>query len=145
MKKTKGKKHGNGEEIREEADDGKSEKAREHGGGAGEHQPPGGGLGRGYRDQSDWSRQDRTTGVGKVFVRSGGVYPATDATTAKPEEDSLEGTLMQRLGGPPRPEAAPEEDADEVPESAPVTATETVSPAPAPGSDTVEQKAENGE
>jgi hypothetical protein len=69
----------------------------------------------------------------KYLFEMAGLYPATEATAAKPEGDSFAQTLMNRLGGPPEPEAAREEDEEEAPDSAPGTAAETVKAEAAPG------------
>jgi hypothetical protein len=62
----------------------------------------------------------------KYLFEVAGLYPATEATAAKPEDNSLAHTFMQRLNNLPEPAVEREEDAEDAPEDETVTAGETV-------------------
>jgi len=82
----------------------------------------------------------------KYLFEVAGLYPATEASGAKPEEDSLAHMLMNRLGGWPGPEGAREEAEEELPEGKPAAAEEIakVNTAPKDGADG-DESTESGE
>lgn len=79
----------------------------------------------------------------KYLFEVAGLYPATEATAAKPEEDWLQNTLIKRLVEPAEPEAMNEEDAEEAPDGAADATVETANPNAAVGKSAV--KSEPGE
>ncbi|MGA8764318.1 MAG: hypothetical protein WB562_15735 [Candidatus Sulfotelmatobacter sp.] len=100
------------------------------------------------------SAKDIATGVIKVaktgqlasakyLFEAVGLYPATEATAAKPEEDWMQNTLMKQLVEPADPEAMSEEDAEEAPDGTAGTTVESANPNPAVGKRSV--KSEPGE